>query len=489
MFWVTTLLIALTGCMGSPLAPNSMRVSYPHTTRDAETSVQIIPDGLSSFDVVIRFGEAVTGINVNDFTITGGTVGSVVPNSDGTTWTVTINVDTASQPDNVELEFVGTISGAFGTTWSPNISATFAYQDPFPEASVSYPDTTLETGGTTQIIAPGDESFDITVTFDAPVSGFDANDITLSGGTVSSVTSNSEATIWTVTIDVDLTKQPSDLSFEITGNLQTQIGLSWTPDVTATFAYLRNYTFHERHNDSGNDWGVSRASTDTKTTVIYATDYANDLANGVLSAALEFSTDELELVGEHWDTGIPIYRGTIKIGDEVYSAEMLQLASGALSMRIFDPTDIVFAAGDTYTGSLTGNHTYSGALLATRFGGTSNRDLEGDFVLIADFTNETFTVFDGANDQDTVRLSGSGVMDSATGTFASDGRTAPSEGVWLAEYDFNDTGDLEILNAVPVAFYGNAHGDGSDISAVYYSEDYLLDGGEARFVGTLLGSE
>jgi len=55
-------MIALTGCMGSPLAPNSLSVTYPHTTRDAETSVQIIPDGRSSFDVVIRFGEAVTGI-------------------------------------------------------------------------------------------------------------------------------------------------------------------------------------------------------------------------------------------------------------------------------------------------------------------------------------------------------------------------------------------------------------------------------------------
>ena len=487
--WVTFLMIALTGCMGSPLAPNSLSVTYPHTTRDAETSVQIIPDGRSSFDVVIRFGEAVTGINVNDFTITGGTVGSVVSNGDGTTWTVTINVDTASQPENVELDFVGTISGAFGTTWSPNISATFAYQDPFPEVSVAYPDTSLESGGTRQMIAAGDESFDITVTFDAPVSGFDANDITLTGGTVTGVTSNSEATVWTVTVDVDLTKQPSDVSFEITGNLQTQIGLSWTPEVSATFAYQREYTFNERQNDSGDDWGVSRATSDTKTAVIYATDYANDLANGVLSSALELASTDLELVGYHWDTGIPIYRGTVVVGNETYSAEMLQLDSGAISMRIFDPTDIVFASGDTYTGSLTGSHTYSGALVATRFGGTSNRDLEGDFILIANFTSETFTVFDGANDQDTVRLSGSGVMDSAAGTFASDGRTAPSEGVWLAEYDFNDTGDLEILNAVPVAFFGNAHGDGSDITAVYYSEDYLLEGGEARFVGTLLGSQ
>ena len=45
------------------------------------------------------------------------------------------------------------------------------------------------------MIAAGDESFDITVTFDAPVSGFDANDITLTGGTVTGVTSNSEATV------------------------------------------------------------------------------------------------------------------------------------------------------------------------------------------------------------------------------------------------------------------------------------------------------
>lgn len=432
-------------------------------------------------DVIIRFGEAVTGINVNDFTITGGTVGSIVSNSYGTTWTVTINVDSASQPENVDLEFVGTISGAFGTTWSPNISATFAYKDPFPAVSVTYPDTSLESGGTRQIIAPGDESFDITVTFDAPVSGFGANDITLTDGTVSGVTSNSEATVWTVTVDLDLAKQPSDVSFEITGNLQTQISLSWSPDVTATFAYLRNYAFNERQNDSGNDWGVSRASTDTKTAVIYATDYANDLANGVLNAALEFSTDELELVGLHWDTGIPIYRGTIKIGDEVYSAEMLQLASGAVGMRIYDPTDIVFASGDAYTGTLTGLHTYTGALLATQFGDSVFSPLEGDFELVADFTNEVFSIADGDNGDDNFYLFGDGVLDPNTGTLASDGQTATSEGMWYA------IGKAGADPTHSLIFYGNIHGDGSEISGVYFPEEESASG-STKVVGTLLGS-
>ena len=487
---LTLFSIALGGCLAAP--NGGARISYPDTTLDADSLVQIIPDEISSFDVVIRFKEAVTGINANDFIVSGGFVGSIVSTTDKKIWTVTINVDTDSNPERVELEYIGSVSNSSGITWSPDITAIFAYQEyPFPAFSVSYPDTSMESGGTRQIIKAGDERFDIEVTFEAPVSGFNADDITLSGGTVTGVTSNQDATVWTVTVEVDLEQQPSDLSFEITGYLQTQSGLSWSPDLLSIFSYERNYSFDERYNDSSADWGVSRATSESKTAVIYATNYANDLANGKLSSALDVASTNLEFVGYHWDTGIPIYRGTVVIGDETYNAEMLELASGALSMRIFDPTDIIFASGDTYTGSLTGEHTFNGALLATLFNSGANPDidLEGDFKLIANFTNETFSIESGANNQDEVQLFGNGVMDSAAGTFASDGRTAPSQGVWLVLGEFDSSVDLiDEVGGRPVSLFGNVHGDGSDITAIFFSEDDVADIGEGTFVGTILGS-
>ena len=482
-------LFALSGCIDTTLSPSSYSVSFPDTTFDSSTSTQVIPSGQSSFRIQITFGEPITGFEASDLVIDGGTITSFSSNAEGTVHIIDVDVDVSNQPAVITFDFVGSIDAAFGASWSPDISGSFAYDDLYPTMTVTYPDTTFDASVSAQVIPAGGSEFTLSVEFSEAITGFDTSDLTVTGGTVTQVSSSSVDTVWTVTVQPDLTQQPSDIVVEMTGTVQTGWGLEWRPVISATFAYpASGFTFSDRQNDTNDDWGATRTNSDTDTAVVYSSTYATTLANGVLAGAVELSaadlmnSTEMELVQVNMEGGISSYRGTIQIGDEVYSAEMHVTASGAHNLRIFDPERILIARGPEYTGSLVGTFNYTGVLTATEYASSSETLLEGDFTLTADFTNNSFTISDGPSQTDAFSLLGFGVLDSTTGTIASDTMNLLP----------GDQADLSALDPVFVVAFGNIQGDGTDVSGLFYSDDGIdlhYTGSTGQYVGAFVGSQ
>ena len=478
---ICAVLFALTGCVLSDASPTRFSISYPGTEFTGQPATRIIPEDSSGFQVVVNFAEPITGFEVADFELIGGHISEVKSNSERTVWTINIDVDLAEQPREVSLKFIGTVDGAFGMTWTPDISATFTYESDPTTVSAEYPDTIDDGATSAQIISVGDSSFRVQIGFHERISEFDASDLAITGGRISNITSNDDGTVWTLDVDVDLSAQPGgEISLEIIGTVVGDSGLPWTPDFSATFMYPKaDFEFSERQNQSENDWGISRASSNSETAVAFATNYANSLANGILGATLDIDPQELELVANDSANGITRRRGTLQIGGETYSAEVLLTASGSLGLHIFDPTDVIFTRGATYMGDLVGSHRYQGALSATNFGeaGDVFASLQGDFSLIADFGGGVFTISSGTVSGDDISIDGTGVLDTSTGELASDN----------LEIIFADP-SLEPVNLIS---FGNIHGDGSDVTGLFYSNEVFTEdenGLVPSYVGTFVGS-
>lgn len=345
--------------------------------------------------------------------------------------------------------------------------------------SVSYPDTTQDVQTSTQVIPAGETKFSVIVNFGEKITGFEEEDIRVSGGRITSFTSNSEGTVFVIGIEANLETWPNEITLDVIGTVEGEFGLVWTPDIQATFTYPESdYSFSERQTQSTLDkWGVSRASADTASAVVYSPDYTANLASGVLTATLEISAEDLELMSKGSPTGIDRYRGGVKIGDTTYSAELIQTKNGNLSLHIFDPAYIVLTNGETYSpDSLTGSHTYTGTLSLLDKNAPSVSSLD-DFTLTANFTTDSFTVANGSNASSVVVLTGSGVLNSETGFIASDNLTLEYGG--------------DSFNAIA---FGNIRGDGTnvnDVTGLFYSNEIISEGpyGDMpNYVGTFVGT-
>lgn len=349
--------------------------------------------------------------------------------------------------------------------------------------SVSYPDTSIDISTSARVIPAGNSSFEIQIEFAEAVTGFEQSDIKLTGGTISSFTTNSDDTVFTIVVDVDLSAQPGEISYEFTGTIGAAFGNTWSPNISGTFTFpISDFTIADRQNGMASDWGAARASSSTHVAVVYSDDYATTLANGVIKSAIEMTSSDMELVQTTLPNGVSSYRGVIRIGDEDYSAEMHITPSGSLGLRIFDPSDIIITRGREYTGSLTGAYTYTGALSATEYSETGTAHIQGDFSLVADFAADSFTINTGVSTADHFSIIGAGVLDSSTGAIASD---------TVALYSGDQT-NIAGITPITLVTFGNIHGDGTDVSGVFYSGDasdlhYLNATGQV--VGSLVGSQ
>lgn len=346
--------------------------------------------------------------------------------------------------------------------------------------SVSYPDTSFDSTTSAQIIPAGGSSVEIQISFGEPVTGFEQSDLSITGGTISSFSSNSEATMWTIVVDIDEDNPPSEITFNFTGTIDAAFGNTWSPNISGRFTYpTSDFTFAERQGESGSNWGVTRATSTTESAVVYSENYATTIANGVLPAAVEMATTSMELVQSGLHGGLSSYRGTISVGDETYSAEMHVTASGAIGLRIFDPSHIVLTKGDVFTATLAGSYDYDGTISATRYETDSYTHTQGDFALTANFTTESFTIASGPDAGDNFVLTGSGVLNPTTGVIASDTLV------------MTHTQDPDDAISGLVAF-GNIHGNGTDVTGLFYNTGFVTEGTdtvEALYVGTFVGSQ
>ncbi|CAI8873694.1 Glycosyl hydrolase [Pseudomonas sp. IT-P258] len=141
--------------------------------------------------VTITFSEAVSGFTNADLTIANGTLTSVSSSDGGITWTATFTPN-ASINDTTNLitlnnTGVSDLSGnaGSGTTDSNN----YAIDTLRPTATIVVADTALRIGETSLV----------TITFSEAVSGFTNADLTITNGTLTSVSSSDGGITWTAT--------------------------------------------------------------------------------------------------------------------------------------------------------------------------------------------------------------------------------------------------------------------------------------------------
>ncbi|WP_223302519.1 Ig-like domain-containing protein [Aeromonas caviae] len=139
-------------------------------------------------DVTFTFSEKVTGFELGDLTVVGGTVTGLTSSDGGKTWTATFTPTpgyTGEASVTVKDGSYTDLNGNVGTGGSDDT----AIDTQAPSVVVNIVDP--------QIIAG--ETSDVTFTFSEKVTGFELGDLTVVGGTVTGLTSSDGGKTWTAT--------------------------------------------------------------------------------------------------------------------------------------------------------------------------------------------------------------------------------------------------------------------------------------------------
>ncbi|MFX4370141.1 BapA/Bap/LapF family large adhesin [Acinetobacter baumannii] len=144
-------------------------------------------------NITFTFSEAVTGFDVSDIAVVGGTLGALTT-TDNITWTAVFTPDgTGTAPSiSVADNTYTDLAGNLGTGDVLDGTDGFVVDIVPPTLAITTDDLALAAG----------ESANITFTFSEAVAGFDANDITLVGGTLSALVTTDNIT-WTAVFTPD----------------------------------------------------------------------------------------------------------------------------------------------------------------------------------------------------------------------------------------------------------------------------------------------
>jgi hypothetical protein len=141
--------------------------------------------------VTITFSEAVSGFSNADLTIANGTLSAVSSSDGGVTWTATF-IPTSAITDTSNLITLDntSVQNASGNTGSGTTdSNNYAIDTQRPTATIVVADAALAVGQTSVV----------TITFSEAVTGFTTADLTVSNGTLSSLSTSDNIT-WTATL-------------------------------------------------------------------------------------------------------------------------------------------------------------------------------------------------------------------------------------------------------------------------------------------------
>ncbi|WHS60595.1 Ig-like domain-containing protein [Pseudomonas sp. G2-4] len=141
--------------------------------------------------VTITFSEAVTGFDNSDLSIANGTLSAVSSSDGGLTWTATFTpaLGVSDTSNVITLNNTGVSDAAGNTGTGTTNSNNYQVDTNVPTATIVIADSTLSIGETTLV----------TVTFNSAVSGFDNSDLTISNGTLSTMSSTDGGVTWTAT--------------------------------------------------------------------------------------------------------------------------------------------------------------------------------------------------------------------------------------------------------------------------------------------------
>ncbi|MFQ2552760.1 Ig-like domain-containing protein, partial [Aeromonas caviae] len=160
-------------------------------TQAPSVVVNIVDDQLTvgeTSDVTFTFSEKVTGFELGDLTVVGGTVTGLTSSDGGKTWTGTFTPTpgyTGEASVTVKDGSYTDLNGNVGTGGSDDT----AIDTLAPSVVVNIVDDQLTVG----------ETSDVTFTFSEKVTGFELDDLTVVGGTVTGLTSSDGGKTWTAT--------------------------------------------------------------------------------------------------------------------------------------------------------------------------------------------------------------------------------------------------------------------------------------------------
>ncbi|HFF8041498.1 TPA: BapA/Bap/LapF family large adhesin, partial [Acinetobacter baumannii] len=196
-------------------------------------------------NISFTFSEAVTGFDVSDIAVVGGTLGALTT-TDNITWTAVFTPDgTGTAPSiSVADNTYTDLAGNLGTGDVLDGTDGFVVDIVPPTLAITTDDLALAAG----------ESANITFTFSEAVVGFDANDITLVGGTLSALVTTDNIT-WTAVFTPDGTGTAPSISVadntytDLAGNLGTGDVLDGTDgfvvDIVAPVVGFTNVTTND----------------------------------------------------------------------------------------------------------------------------------------------------------------------------------------------------------------------------------------------------
>ncbi|QBZ87338.1 DUF4347 domain-containing protein [Pseudomonas viciae] len=159
------------------------------------TATVVLSDSLlrpgETAQVTITFSEAVSGFSNADLSVANGTLSAVSSSDGGLTWTATFTPDlgVTDATNLIVLDNTGVSDAAGNTGTGTTNSANYAVETRVPTATVVVADNSLTVGETSLV----------TITFSEAVSGFDNADLSVSNGTLSSVSSTDGGVTWTAT--------------------------------------------------------------------------------------------------------------------------------------------------------------------------------------------------------------------------------------------------------------------------------------------------
>ncbi|RWT31949.1 Ig-like domain-containing protein, partial [Aeromonas caviae] len=160
-------------------------------TQAPSVVVNIVDDKLTvgeTSPVTFTFSEKVTGFELGDLTVEGGTVTGLTTSDGGKTWTGTFTPTpgyTGEASVTVKDGSYTDLNGNVGTGGSDDT----AIDTLAPSVVVNIVDDQLTVG----------ETSDVTFTFSEKVTGFELGDLTVEGGTVTGLTSSDGGKTWTAT--------------------------------------------------------------------------------------------------------------------------------------------------------------------------------------------------------------------------------------------------------------------------------------------------
>ncbi|WP_460319822.1 Ig-like domain-containing protein [Pseudomonas ogarae] len=161
--------------------------------------------------VTITFSEAVSGFDNSDLSIANGTLSAVSSSDGGITWTATFTpaLGVSDTSNLIVLNNTGVNDGAGNTGSGTTNSNNYQVDTNVPTATIVIADTTLSIGETSVV----------TVTFNSAVSGFDNADLTVSNGTLSTMSSTDGGVTWTAifTPSVSISDTSNVITLDNTG--------------------------------------------------------------------------------------------------------------------------------------------------------------------------------------------------------------------------------------------------------------------------------